>query len=111
MKDQHENPFPTSEILVFTDEVEYAGGGIVSKQVLKKEHGNVTLFAFDRGEGLSEHSSPYEALVQVIEGVGEIIIGGKRYRLHSGESIIMPANVPHAVAAPERFKMLLTMIR
>ncbi len=103
--------FEISEVFRFTDAVDYAGGGIVSRQVIKKEHGNVTLFAFDKGEGLSEHTSPYDALIQVIEGDARITIGGEEFSLTAGDSIIMPADVPHAVFAPQKFKMVLTMIR
>ncbi len=110
-KQQEEVTFPTARILRLREMIDYTSGGIVSKQVIKSDHGNVTLFAFSAGEGLSEHSSPYEALVQVIEGIGEIVIGGKKHRLESGESILMPADIPHAVAAPGPFKMLLTMIK
>jgi len=103
--------FETARIFSFSEIIEYAAGSIVSKQLIKKEHGNVTLFAFDRGEELSEHTSPYDAMIQVIEGKARITIGGKEYLLQAGEGIIMPANIPHAVYAPERFKMVLTMIR
>ncbi len=103
--------FEVSRIYRFREWVEYAEGGIVSKQVIKKENGNVTLFAFDAKEGLSEHTSPFDALIQVIEGEARITIGGKNFNLGSGESIIMPANIPHAVFALQRFKMILTMIR
>ena len=103
--------FLKSTVFKFPSKVDYSGGGIVSKNVIKKDTGNVSLFAFDKGEGLSEHTAPFDALVQVIEGVAEIIIERKSFQLVSGESIIMPANIPHAVKAPERFKMVLTMIR
>jgi quercetin dioxygenase-like cupin family protein len=105
------NPFQTSTILNFNVLVDYASGGVVSKQVIKAEKGNITLFAFDFGQGLSEHSAPFDALVQIIDGNAEIIIGGKSYDLKAGESIIMPANISHALKATSAFKMLLTMIR
>lgn len=95
----------------FTEKVEYSQDGIVSKRVIQKEKGNISLFAFDQGQRLSEHTAPFDALVQVLEGKAAIIIAGKLYELSQGESIIMPANVPHAVSAMERFKMLLTMIK
>ena len=95
----------------FIDEIDYSSGGIVSKQVIKTEKGNVSLFAFDKGESLSEHTAPFDAMVQVIEGRARIIINGKNYELYGGESIIMPADIPHAVHALDKFKMLLTMIR
>ena len=91
--------------------VEYASDSIVSKTILDKPVGTITLFAFDKGQKLSEHTSPYDAVVQVIDGQGLLTIGGKDVEVLAGEIIIMPANVPHAVVAEERFKMLLTMIR
>ena len=91
--------------------IEYQADSIVSKTILKKEAGNVSLFAFDKGQALSEHSAPFDAMVQVMEGQGEILIDRKPHVLNAGETIIMPANIPHAVKAPERFKMVLTMIK
>ncbi len=90
---------------------DYQEGSIVSRVVLKQEKGNVTFFAFDTGQELSEHTAPFDALVQVLEGRAEVTIAGQPHELQSGEMIIMPANQPHALKAPERFKMLLTMIR
>lgn len=87
------------------------GWGGISKQVLKNEAGNITLFSFDRGEGLSEHTAPFDALVQILDGEAEVTLGGKELRLLKGEAVIMPAGVRHALHAAERFKMLLTMIR
>ena len=103
--------FGHSTVMKFADKVEYSAEGIVSKRVLQKEKGNVSLFAFDKGQQLSEHSAPFDALVQVLEGKGEIEINGRSFTLLEGETIIMPANVPHAVFAAEKFKMLLTMIK
>jgi len=100
-----------SQIFRFSDSIDYSTGGIVSKQVMKNEKGNVTLFAFGKDEGLSEHTAPFDALIQVIEGEARIIIGGTPYDLKNGESIIMPAGIPHAVKATSDFKMVLTMIR
>ncbi len=91
--------------------VEYAADSIVSKTILDKPVGTITLFAFDKGQKLSEHTAPYDAVVQVIDGSAQLTIGGKDVKVLAGEIIIMPANVPHAVAALEKFKMLLTMIR
>jgi len=91
--------------------VEYAADSIVSKTILDKSVGTITLFAFDKGQKLSEHTAPYDAVVQVLDGSAQLTIGGKDVRVLAGEIIIMPANVQHAVAAEERFKMLLTMIR
>jgi quercetin dioxygenase-like cupin family protein len=95
----------------FADSISYQTDGIVSKRIIQKEKGNITLFAFDVGQKLSEHTAPFDALVQVMAGSAEIVIGGKPNQLSAGQSIIMPANVPHAVNANERFIMLLTMIR
>jgi quercetin dioxygenase-like cupin family protein len=105
------NEFVKGEVFNFAGSVDYATGAIVSKTVLKKETGNISLFAFDKGEALSEHTAPFDALIQVVDGTGQIIIGGKPYEVTSGNSIIMPANIPHAVKATERFKMILTMIK
>jgi quercetin dioxygenase-like cupin family protein len=94
-----------------TELLQYQKGSIVSRVLLKNKGGTVTLFAFDEGEGLSEHTAPFEALVFVIDGAAEVEIAGKAYRVTSGETITLPANIPHAVRATTRFKMLLTMIR
>lgn len=91
--------------------IEYASGSVVSKVIVKRDGGNITLFAFDKGQGLSEHTAPFDALVQVLEGEAEIILDKKSFRVQAGESIIMPAGVPHAVSAAVRFKMQLTMIK
>jgi quercetin dioxygenase-like cupin family protein len=93
------------------DLVDYQSDAIVSREVLKKKTGSVTLFAFDAGQGLSEHTAPFDALVQVLDGEAEIIIAGKRHRVRAGELILMPANRPHALRAVQRFKMMLIMIR
>jgi quercetin dioxygenase-like cupin family protein len=90
---------------------QYQEGSIVSRVLLKNKGGTVTLFAFDQGEGLSEHTAPFEALVFVLDGEAEVEIAGKVYSVKSGETITLPANIPHAVRAATRFKMLLTMIR
>ncbi len=103
--------FEKAVILDFSKLVEYSANGIVSKRVLEKNTGNITLFAFDKGQKLSEHTAPFDAMVQVIEGEGEIVINGKSFFLDNGKSIIMPANIPHAVNAISKFKMLLTMIK
>ncbi|HWQ92849.1 MAG TPA: cupin domain-containing protein [Clostridia bacterium] len=91
--------------------VEYQSGSIVSREIIKKATGRVTVFAFDAEEGLSEHTSPFDALVQILEGEAEITISGKPHHLGSGEVILMPANQPHALRAVKPFKMILTMIR
>jgi quercetin dioxygenase-like cupin family protein len=91
--------------------VEYAPDSIVSKTILDKPVGTITLFAFDEGQQLSEHTAPYDAVVQVIDGRGRLMIGGKDVGVSAGEIVIMPGNVPHSVTADERFKMLLIMVR
>lgn len=91
--------------------IDYSDGGVVSKQILKNEAGNITLFSFDKGQSLSEHTAPFDAMVQILEGSAEIKIGGDTIALKAGESIIMPAEIPHALFAIEKFKMLLTMIK
>lgn len=91
--------------------VGYQEGAVVSRQITKAEAGNVTLFAFDKDQGLSEHTAPYDALVHVLEGEAEVTIAGKPFHLKAGDAIIMPANDPHALKAIQKFKMLLTMIR
>ena len=94
-----------------TELIDYAEDSVVSKSILDKKEGTITLFAFDSGQKLSEHTAPYDAVVQVIEGQARLTIGGEEKQVTSGEIIIMPADVPHSVAAQEKFKMLLTMIR
>jgi len=91
--------------------VQYAADSIVSKTILDKPVGTITLFAFDKGQRLSEHTAPYDAVVQIVDGAGKITIGGKELKLTAGQIVIMPANIPHSVAAEEKFKMLLIMIR
>lgn len=91
--------------------INYAGGSVVSKTLLKKDIGNITLFAFDSGQGLSEHTAPFDAVVYILDGKAEITIGEKTQTVNSGEMLIMPANVSHALHAKEKFKMLLVMIR
>ena len=103
--------FPKAEKFSFTDSVTYADDSIVSKILLRNDKGNVTLFAFDKGEMLSEHTAPFDAIVQVLDGSVEIEIDHKPHILVTGESIIMPANIPHAVTALEKFKMPLIMIK
>lgn len=93
------------------DLIEYSSDSIVSKTIIDKPAGTVTLFAFDAGQGLSEHQAPYDAFVQIVEGSAVLLIGGKEVRAAAGQIVIMPANITHAVQAKERFKMLLTMIK
>jgi len=103
--------FNHSTIINFKKDIEYASNSVVSKRVLEQKTGNITLFSFDKGQKLSEHSAPFDAMVQVVEGQVEITIDKKPYLLKEGETIIMPANIPHALLAVEKFKMLLTMIK
>ena len=102
---------PKSELLHMADLVTYNDGSVVSRQITKADAGNVTLFAFDKDQELSEHTAPFDALVHVLDGEAEIKISGKPFNLKDGDAIIMPADEPHAVKALTRFKMLLTMIR
>ncbi|OFX28808.1 MAG: cupin [Bacteroidetes bacterium GWA2_32_17] len=103
--------FQNSKIFKLSESIEYGNGAIVSKVIIKKESSNLTLFAFDKGQGLSEHTAPFDAVVQIVEGSGQIIINKVPFNLNAGEFIIMPANVPHAVMANEQFKMLLIMVK
>ncbi len=89
----------------------YQEGAVVSREIIKKDTGTVTVFAFDKGQGLSEHTAPFDALVNILDGEAEIIISGNPNRLKAGDFIIMPAKEPHSLKAVEKFKMMLTMIR
>lgn len=100
-----------SQVKRLTSLVDYQSSSIVSKTILDKKTGTVILFAFDKGQGLSEHTAPFDALVTILDGKVEITISEKSFQLKAGEMIIMPANEPHAVKALERFKMMLTMIK
>lgn len=91
--------------------VEYQKGSVVSKELIGKKAGTVTLFAFDEGQGLSEHTSPYDAMVYILDGSAEIFIAGKKHDVSTGEMIIMPAGKPHALKAAKRFKMMLVLVR
>jgi quercetin dioxygenase-like cupin family protein len=102
---------PKAQVLKLADLVTYQEGSVVSRQITKAEAGNVTLFAFDAGQELSEHSAPFDALVEILDGEAEIRISGQPYSLTAGDAIVMPGNEPHAIKALGRFKMLLTMIR
>jgi quercetin dioxygenase-like cupin family protein len=101
----------TGQVVEMVNLVEYQPGSIVSRTVIDKPAGTLTLFAFDKGQGLSEHTAPFDAMVYVIDGAAEVIIAGKSYTVKQGEMVIMPANQPHALKAPERFKMMLLMIK
>ena len=102
---------PKSQPEKLIDLVHYQVGSVVSRTLVNEKAGTVTLFAFDEGEGLSEHTAPFDALVHILEGEAEVVISGKPFPLKQGDIIMMPANEPHALKAPTRFKMLLTMIR
>ena len=100
-----------TQVIELAGLVDYQDGSVVSREVIKKKTGTVTVFAFDEGQGLSEHTAPFDALVYLLDGEAEIVISGKPFRLQAGEMIIMPASEPHALKAVKRFKMMLTMIR
>lgn len=102
---------PRSQVLHLTEMVGYQEGSVVSRQITKADAGNVTLFAFEADQGLSEHTAPFDALVHILEGEADVTISGQPFRLNAGDAIIMPANEPHALKAIQKFKMLLTMIR
>jgi quercetin dioxygenase-like cupin family protein len=106
-----EKLFQKGVVVDLSSLVDYSAGGVVSKQIVKSAAGNITLFSFDKGEGLSEHTAPFDALVQILEGEMEIVVDGNHSRMKAGESLVLPANVPHALTAVQRFKMLLTMIK
>ena len=106
-----EAPTPVAEATELAGLVEYQAGAVVSRTIIKKPAGTVTLFAFDQGEGLSEHTTPFDAMVHVLDGEAEISIDGKPHRVKEGEMVIMPANHPHALKAVRRFKMMLVMVR
>jgi quercetin dioxygenase-like cupin family protein len=102
---------PKGSVIDLAADIDYAHGSIVSKTLMDKKTGTLTLFSFDAGQGLSEHTSPYDATVLVLEGVAEITIDGKPRQVQAGGLVIMPSGVPHSVHAEQRFKMLLIMIR
>ena len=106
-----EQLFRKGAVLRLASLIEYSEGGVISKQLIKSPAGNVTLFSFDQGEGLSEHRTPFDALVQILEGTADITVNGTLFTVKAGESIVFPANAPHALTAVEKFKMLLTMIK
>ncbi|MGQ9718363.1 MAG: cupin domain-containing protein [Nitrososphaerales archaeon] len=106
-----EGSVPKGKAVNLRDLIDYQEGSIVSRTIIVRETGNVTLFAFDSGQGLSEHTVPFDALVYLVEGEGEFVIGGKPLRLKEGEMVVMPANIPHIVRAKKRFKMVLVIIR
>ncbi len=102
---------PPSQAMNLAEAVQFNEGAIVSRTLLNRPAGTVTLFAFDQAQELSEHTAPFDALVHVVEGEAVITIGGQPHALHAGQMILMPADVPHAVRAATAFKMILTMVR
>jgi quercetin dioxygenase-like cupin family protein len=100
-----------SKVLKMEELIDYQEGSVVSREIIRKDTGTVTIFAFDKGEGLSEHTAPFDAMVQIVDGKAEITISGNKNILEKGDMIIMPANEPHALTALEKYKMVLTMIR
>lgn len=100
-----------AESIILQEAVEYQKDAVVSKTILKKETGNISLFAFDKGQGLSEHTAPFDALVQIIDGEADVTISGDVHQVRKGEVIVLPANKPHALSAVTPFKMMLVMIK
>lgn len=100
-----------STVETLADLVAYGSGAVVSRTLIKNKAGSVTLFAFDEGQGLSEHSAPFDALVQVLEGTARITVGGTPHQVGAGQLLLMPADIPHALDAVEPFKMVLTMLK
>ena len=105
------NEFEKGKKFSFNESIGYADRAVVSKHILKKDTGNISLFAFDKGEALSEHTAPFDAVVYIVDGKADILIDGYSNILEAGESIVMPADIPHALKAVEKFKMVLTMIK
>ncbi len=108
-QDPSAHPLATPQLLGGL--LEYQSGAVVSRTLVKKPTGTLTLFAFDAGEGLSEHSTPHDAVVEVVDGTARITVGGVAHEVGAGQALLLPANVPHALHAVSRFKMLLVMIR
>jgi len=102
---------PPAEAVRLDELLAYVPGSVVSRTLIKRPVGTVTLFSFDAGQGLSEHTAPFDAMVQILDGMAELKIGGKAVKAQAGETVVMPAGVPHSLHAVERFKMLLVMIR
>jgi len=108
---QNKGEMPIAEVVRVADLVNYQEGAVVSRTLVERATGTVTLFAFDEGQGLSEHTTPFDAVAQLLEGEAIITISGTPLRAMAGEAVLMPANQPHALKAVNRFKMLLTIIR
>jgi len=102
---------PLGKVVRLKDMTKYQSGSVVSRTIIDKKTGTITMFAFDQGQGLSEHTAPFDALVYIIDGEAEIVISGKPLNLREGEMVIMPANKPHSLKAVKKFKMVLIMIR
>ena len=111
MSDVSSGAIPSAEPVKLSELVDYSPGAVVSRAIKKSKPGTLTVFAFDQGQGLSEHTAPYDATVQIVDGEAEIMVGGGTVRATAGQMVIMPANVPHALRAIGRFKMMLIMIR
>jgi len=108
---QRKLEMPIADTVRMADLVDYQEGAVVSRTLLNRPTGTVTLFAFDEGQGLSEHTAPFDALAHVLEGDAEIVVSGKRLATKAGQAVLMPAHQPHSLKALTGFKMLLTMIR
>jgi quercetin dioxygenase-like cupin family protein len=108
---QNKGEMPLAEVARLTDLVNYQEGSVVSRTIVKRATGTVTIFAFDDGQGLSEHSAAFDAMAHVLEGEAEITVAGEPLRTTAGDAVLLPANQPHSLKALGRFKMLLTMIR
>jgi len=108
---QTKSEMSVAEVVRLADLVNYQEGAVVSRTLLKRATGTVTLFSFDEGQGLSEHTAPFDAVAHLLEGEAEIAVSGKPLRTKAGEAVLMPANQPHSLKALSKFKMLLTMIR
>jgi quercetin dioxygenase-like cupin family protein len=116
MSDKHHlnvaaGAMPPAQAVALADLVAYQPGAVVSRTLVKKNAGTVTLFAFDVGQGLSEHTAPFDAIAEILDGEAELTIGGKKVPARAGQAVLMPANVPHALSATTPFKMLLVMVR
>ena len=111
MPEDPDTRHPLSSPMRLTGLLDYQSGSVVSRTLVKKKTGTMTLFAFDEGEGLSEHSTPHDAVVEVLDGTVSITIGGVPHEVSAGEALLLPANIPHALKAVTRFKMMLVMIR
>jgi quercetin dioxygenase-like cupin family protein len=108
---RNKGDMPAGDVVRMMDLINYQDGSVVSRTIVKRSTGTVTLFAFDEGQGLSEHTAAFDAIAHVLEGQAEITVSGKALRATTGEAVLLPANQPHALKALSRFKMILTMIR